>query len=103
MDNEGTKRLVTAAIEKANEALEDYEYTQEERENRRRRNIERGCFKGGYNGPRRWKPEQLALIGTAPDDEVAARIGKTPKAVQVMRKRLGIPIAVDRRLQANRS
>jgi hypothetical protein len=33
----------------------------------------------GYHGPR-WTPQELALLGTMPDDEVAAQIGKTPLA-----------------------
>jgi len=44
----------------------------------------------GYHGPR-WTAEQLALLGTLPDADVAARIGRTPNAVRVMRDRLGIP------------
>jgi hypothetical protein len=44
----------------------------------------------GYHGPR-WTPEALALLGTMPDEDVAARVGKTPGGVRVMRTRLGIP------------
>jgi hypothetical protein len=56
----------------------------------------------GYQGPRAWKPEELALVGTAPDDEVANRIGRTTKAVFEMRKRLGLQTFKDRRLKLNR-
>jgi hypothetical protein len=42
----------------------------------------------GYHGPR-WTDAELALLGTMPDEEVAAQIGKTPGAVSLMRWRLG--------------
>ena len=37
----------------------------------------------------------MALLGTAPDAEVAARVGRTEAAVRVMRTRLGLPTAAD--------
>jgi hypothetical protein len=50
----------------------------------------------GYHGPW-WTRAELSLLGKEPDDAVAARIGRTPNAVRVMRTRLGIPSACDRR------
>jgi len=44
-----------------------------------------------------WTPEQLALLGTAPGEEVAAPTGKTPAAVTRKRCLLGIPAFRDRR------
>jgi hypothetical protein len=44
-----------------------------------------------------WTAEQLALLGTAPDDEVAAAVGRSPTAVRVRRNRLGIPTFRDGR------
>jgi hypothetical protein len=44
-----------------------------------------------------WTAEQIALLGTLPDEDVAARIGNTVKAVGLKRCRLGIATAVDRR------
>jgi hypothetical protein len=44
-----------------------------------------------------WTAEQLALLGTAPDEEIAARIGKTPGAVCAKRCQRGIPTFQDRR------
>jgi hypothetical protein len=44
-----------------------------------------------------WTAAQLALLGTLPDERLAACIGRTPTAVRVMRTRLGIPSACDRR------
>jgi hypothetical protein len=44
-----------------------------------------------------WTAAQLAMLGTLPDERLAARIGRTPTAVRVMRTRLGMPSACDRR------
>jgi hypothetical protein len=49
-----------------------------------------------------WRPEQVKLLGTMPDDEVALRIGKPPNAVRLKREKLGIPNPPDRRLRVNR-
>jgi hypothetical protein len=40
--------------------------------------------------PRAWKPEQLALLGTMPDEELASLIGETANGVRLKRERLGI-------------
>jgi hypothetical protein len=40
----------------------------------------------GYHG-RHWTTEELALLGTMPDDQVAAQIGRTVEAVRIMRTR----------------
>src|SRR6266850_2044080 len=50
-----------------------------------------------YAPPNRWEKdgwtqEQLALLGTVPDEEVARRICRTPTAVRVMRNRTELPI-----------
>jgi hypothetical protein len=39
---------------------------------------------------RRGSAEELALLGTLPDEEVAAKIGKMPSAVRQKRKEMGI-------------
>jgi hypothetical protein len=44
-----------------------------------------------------WQQDELALLGTLPDDEVAPRIGRTVNAVRVKRTRLRIPTASDGR------
>jgi hypothetical protein len=44
-----------------------------------------------------WTAEQPAMLGTLPDERLAACIGRTPTAVRVMRNRLGIASARDRR------
>lgn len=38
-----------------------------------------------------WKKDQLALLGTMPDEVLAKKIGRTSNAVRVKRTRLGIP------------
>jgi hypothetical protein len=40
---------------------------------------------------------EMALLGTLPDAEVAALIGRTETAVRVRRARLKLPTALDRR------
>jgi hypothetical protein len=44
----------------------------------------------------------LALLGAVPDDELAGRMGRTEKAVVLMKIRRGIPSAEDRRRRENR-
>ena len=92
-DNEGTARLVLAAAEKGAEAVKAREWTGAEREQRRQVNAEKGLGRNlvtGYHGPR-WMAEDIALLDSAPDVEVARQVGRTPNAVRVMRDRLGIP------------
>jgi hypothetical protein len=47
--------------------------------------------------PKTWKTRDLALPGTAPDEVISARIGRTVNAVRVMRVKKGLPSAFDRR------
>jgi hypothetical protein len=52
--------------------------------------------KGGYVMPMRWaekgwKPEEIALLGTMADEQLALKIGRSPSAVRSFRFRLGIP------------
>jgi hypothetical protein len=47
--------------------------------------------------------DELALLGTLPDAEVAARIGRTETAVHTKRSKLGIRSARDRRGRENRT
>jgi len=86
-------RLVQAAAEKGAEEMKAYDWSDEQCDERSRISLELnlGCFlKSGYHGPL-WTAEQLALLGTASDEEVAERIGRTREAVRIMRTRLGIP------------
>jgi len=97
--NEGSHRLIRASAEKGGKAFQAHEFTADEREHRRRTARELNLarhLRPGYHGPL-WTPAQLRLLGTAPDDVVAARVGRTANAVRVMRTRLGIPTARDGR------
>jgi hypothetical protein len=44
-----------------------------------------------------WKPEDLALLGTIPDEELARQLGRTRSAVRSQRVRQGIPPAISHR------
>jgi hypothetical protein len=48
------------------------------------RHIPHGCH-GAW-----WTDEELALLGTLPDAEFAARIGRTLTAVRVKRQKVGM-------------
>jgi hypothetical protein len=92
-DNEGTARLTQAAAEKGAEAVKEREWTEEEREHRRQINAEKGLadyLVTGYHGPL-WTPEDIALLGVVPDEELAQRTGRTAGAVRQKREELGIP------------
>jgi hypothetical protein len=39
----------------------------------------------------RWTEEEIVLLGTMPDEEVAAQISRTAQAVGVKRREMGIP------------
>jgi hypothetical protein len=79
------------------------DWSKEERQERSRRAVELnlgGTLQGGYHGPW-WKPEELALLGTMPDEELAKRIDKTEEAVRRQRLRRKIAPAKDRRRKGN--
>ena len=52
-------------------------------------------LKSGYHGPL-WTPEQVALLGTMLDEEVAVRIGRSVTGVRLKRSECGIPTFHDR-------
>jgi transposase-like protein len=95
----GSVRLITAAARLGGEAMAEREWTDEERDQKRRRSTELGLAQfltPGYHGPC-WTPEDLALLGTLPDAEVARRTGRTANAVRQKRGLLGIPNRFDGR------
>jgi hypothetical protein len=95
--SEGSKRLNHIAAELGAEAMSERGLTPKEIEQRRERardlNLSQYLPKG-YHGPW-WKPEDLALLGTRPDEEVARRTGRTVGAVRQKRERMGIPNPTD--------
>ncbi len=92
VNNEGSQRLVRAAAELGAEAMKDMEWSGEERERRRQWAIDldkqRFLIKG-YHG-RWWTPEEIALLGTMPDQKVARKVKRSVEAVHSKRERLGI-------------
>lgn len=61
-----------------------------------RRLISRATM-GGLNARQKrplWTAEELGLLGNLPDEEVAARTGRTPHAVSSKRRELGVPCLV---------
>jgi hypothetical protein len=99
-NNEGTRRLYQlsaeagAAGQSRGKPLPPEQVEQGRRLNREL-NLSRH-LQPGYHGPR-WTAEQLALLGTMPDEEVARRTGHSVNGVRVRRTRLGIVTACDGR------
>ena len=72
-----------------------YEETIRQRVQTRR---ERGCPPPtGRWAEDGWKPEEVALLGTLPDDQLARRLGRSFGSVRQKRRRLKIPNLRDRR------
>ena len=91
-NNEGSHALICAAMNKAR-SIQSPNRSDEWRKNQRE-NIIRRRLQG--TAPEQcmtnlWTPEQQALLGTMPDQELAAGIGRTLRAVQSKRKSLRIP------------
>jgi hypothetical protein len=92
-NNEGSNRLIRAAACVGAEAVKEREWTDQEREVRRRLNATKGLARNLALGSlwRPWAQEDVALLGTVPDEEVARRTGRTVGAVRQKRAALGIP------------
>jgi len=89
----GRCELVHAAAAQGAEAIKARDWSEEECGERRRRSIELGLGRylhTGYHGPR-WTPEDIALLGTLHDEEVARRTERIVGAVRQKREELGIP------------
>src|SRR5262245_52915323 len=98
-NNPGTRRRMLAASLAGAAKLRDKPMPeaqkQELRERAKRLNLAR--FLKPRPGGRPWEASELELLGTEPDEALAARFGRTPGAVRVMRTRRGVPTARDRR------
>jgi hypothetical protein len=93
MDNEGSARLMLAAAEKGAAAVKAHKWTDEECDERSRVAVQLGVGRNlvvGYHGAW-WTPEDIALLGTLPDEEVAQRTGRTVDAVRRKRWERAIP------------
>jgi hypothetical protein len=103
-DSEGSRRLNQSAAEAGGAAMHERGLTDQEAEELRRRAVELDLgqyLPTGCHAPRRTDGE-LALLGTMPDEELAARTGKRPGAVSLKRRRLGMPNPCDRRRRCER-
>jgi hypothetical protein len=88
-NNEGTHRLVLAASEEGASVQRGVKLPAEACERRRETALDLNLgqhLQPGYHGPC-WTAEELALLGTIPDEEVAARIGRSVEGVRIMRGR----------------
>jgi hypothetical protein len=88
-NNPGSQQLVRPAAQMGAEAGRGKVWTDEERAQRSRNALDLNLgqhLQPGYHGPH-WTADELALLGTMPDEEVAARIGRTARAVRIMRGR----------------
>jgi hypothetical protein len=84
----------------AAKATQAHEWTDGERKARRRRAKRLKLIqhaRDGFKEKHGWTPAELALLGTAPDENVAARIGRPVNAVRLRRMRFGIATVRDRR------
>jgi hypothetical protein len=92
----GSRRLLQMNSQAGADAVKRKKWTKAERARRRAAALARGARpdRWKYTG---WTGKQLTLLGTLPDEEVAGEIGRTANAVRIMRTRLGIPSARDRR------
>src|SRR5262245_9864640 len=101
MDSAGSRRLILAAAESGAAVLRGAQLPPDQAERRRRTarelNLGRKLRPGTFPGTAPWTKAQLRLLGTAPDAEVARRVGRTQDAVRQKRCKLGIPNPFDGR------
>jgi hypothetical protein len=100
MDAPGSARLVLHACQQGAEAVKAKEWTAEELEEKRQLSKELNLgqhLSHGYNLRPWWTVEELMLLGTMPDEDVAKRVGRTVGAVRRQRTNRGIANARNRR------
>jgi hypothetical protein len=90
---EGTRRLMRGVWDKAAASLRGKRLPPEQVERRRRTALELDLGRNLKRAreARAWPAWQLELLGTALDEAVAARTGRSPDAVRSMREKRGIP------------
>jgi hypothetical protein len=96
----GSQRLVRAASAKGADHYRGKKLPPEQVERRRRTARELGLrrhLRPGYNLGPWWSPAEVRLLGKLPDEDVAAKVGRSPDAVRQKRQELGIPNPRDRR------
>jgi hypothetical protein len=101
----GSQRLVRAASAKGADHYRGKKLPPGQVERRRRTAQELNLgrhLRPGYNLGPWWSDAELALLGTDDDEAVAARVGRTPNAVGVMRRKRKVPKFRDRRKREGR-
>jgi hypothetical protein len=90
-DTEGSKLLHQELSERGAEALRGRRQSEETVCRRVQTRRERGCPPPNRWAEDGWKPEEVTLLGTVPDDELARRLGRSVNSVSGKRRRLKIP------------
>jgi hypothetical protein len=101
----GSQRLIRRAAEQGAAEVRGKQLPPEQVEQRRRTAVERGYvrrIRPGFNLGPWWSPAELALLGTDDDEVIAVRVGRTPAALGVMRRRRKVPKFRDRRKREGR-
>jgi hypothetical protein len=89
----GSQHLIHAAADLGAEAMSARGLTPEEIEQRRQQALEKNLaqhFQKAYREDR-WTEEEMVLLGTLEDAEVARQTGRTTDGVRQKREKLGIP------------
>jgi hypothetical protein len=108
LDAEGTRRLVQAAAAAQSARLRGRKLTPEQIERCRQSSLALNTVQYLRRRPHGrgrfslWTDEEIALLGTAPDSEIAARLERTTDAVRAQRNLRRIRNACDRRQREHR-
>ena len=97
INNQGSQRLIHAAASLGAEAMSQRGLAPEEVEQRRERALQMNLsqyLQPGYPGDW-WTDEEMALLGTMVDAEVAKKVDRPVQAVRQKRERMGIPNPTD--------
>jgi len=88
-DPEGSRRLIQAAARQGAAVIKAHVWTAAERRARSRRATKLGLGRNLDHTPK-WTAEQVGLLAIFSDRAVATHTGRTVRAVQQVRRRLGI-------------
>jgi hypothetical protein len=94
---EGSRLLLQQVSEAGAAKQRGRKLPREQVERRRRTALELGLRPTGRWTVDGWRRDEEALLGTAADSEIAARIGRSAEAVRCRRAKLGIANRFDRR------
>ena len=93
-NGESSRRLIRAASEQAAAKMHAAEVPQQQVERRRRTAAELNLgqhLPHVYNLGPWWTSAEVALLGKLPDEEVAAKVGRTHNAVRIQAREAGHP------------